>query len=70
MIVITLLILMQVNFDEIFFCEDSRPELVYTFIEQAVQPGAQVALKCSAVGEPPPRFRWTLDGQSIASHHE
>ncbi|XP_026314956.1 Down syndrome cell adhesion molecule-like protein Dscam2 [Hyposmocoma kahamanoa] len=49
---------------------DSRPELVYTFIEQAVQPGAQVSLKCSAVGEPPPRFRWTLDGQSIASHHE
>ncbi|KAG6449961.1 hypothetical protein O3G_MSEX006309 [Manduca sexta] len=48
---------------------DSRPELVYTFIEQAVQPGAQVALKCSAVGEPPPRFRWTLDGQTIPSHH-
>ncbi|CAB3249112.1 unnamed protein product [Arctia plantaginis] len=48
---------------------DSRPELVYTFIEQAVQPGAQVALKCSAVGEPPPRFRWTLDGQPIPSHH-
>ncbi|XP_069360825.1 cell adhesion molecule Dscam2-like isoform X2 [Maniola hyperantus] len=48
---------------------DSRPELVYTFIEQAVQPGAQVALKCSAVGEPPPRFRWTLDGQNIPSHH-
>ncbi|KAL4706341.1 hypothetical protein ACJJTC_016635 [Scirpophaga incertulas] len=48
---------------------DSRPELVYTFIEQAVQPGAQVALKCSAVGEPSPRFRWTLDGQPISSHH-
>ncbi|XP_052744070.1 cell adhesion molecule Dscam2-like isoform X2 [Bicyclus anynana] len=48
---------------------DSRPELVYTFIEQAVQPGAQVALKCSAVGEPPPRFRWTLDGQNIPAHH-
>ncbi|CAH0728325.1 unnamed protein product, partial [Brenthis ino] len=48
---------------------DSRPELVYTFIEQAVQPGAQVALKCSAVGEPPPRFRWSLDGQTIPSHH-
>ncbi|XP_013170496.1 PREDICTED: Down syndrome cell adhesion molecule-like protein Dscam2 [Papilio xuthus] len=48
---------------------DSRPELVYTFIEQAVQPGAQVALKCSAVGEPPPRFRWTLDGQLIPPHH-
>ncbi|XP_046971560.1 Down syndrome cell adhesion molecule-like protein Dscam2 [Vanessa cardui] len=48
---------------------DSRPELVYTFIEQAVQPGAQVALKCSAVGEPPPRFRWSLDGQPIPSHH-
>ncbi|XP_050675315.1 cell adhesion molecule Dscam2-like [Leptidea sinapis] len=48
---------------------DSRPELVYTFIEQAVQPGAQVALKCSAVGEPPPRFRWMLDGQQIPSHH-
>ncbi|CAG9133999.1 unnamed protein product [Plutella xylostella] len=46
-----------------------RPELVYTFIEQAVQPGAHVALKCSAVGEPPPRFRWTLDGQPIPAHH-
>ncbi|CAH0678847.1 unnamed protein product [Chilo suppressalis] len=48
---------------------DSRPELVYTFIEQAVQPGAQVALKCSAVGEPPPRLRWLLDDQPIPSHH-
>nr|XP_049704613.1 Down syndrome cell adhesion molecule-like protein Dscam2 [Helicoverpa armigera] len=48
---------------------DSRPELVYTFIEQAVQPGSQVALKCSAVGEPPPRFRWLLDGQPIPAHH-
>ncbi|CAG9565456.1 unnamed protein product [Danaus chrysippus] len=48
---------------------DSRPELVYTFIEQAVQPGAQVALKCSAVGEPPPRFRWILDGLPIPAHH-
>ncbi|XP_063627962.1 cell adhesion molecule Dscam2-like [Cydia splendana] len=48
---------------------DSRPELVYTFIEQAVQPGAQVALKCSAVGEPPPRFKWTLDSQPIPPHH-
>ncbi|XP_073950442.1 cell adhesion molecule Dscam2-like isoform X2 [Choristoneura fumiferana] len=47
---------------------DSRPELVYTFIEQAVQPGAQVALKCSAVGEPPPRFKWTLDSQPIPLH--
>ncbi|CAH2233719.1 jg20343 [Pararge aegeria aegeria] len=52
-----------------FYFPDSRPELVYTFIEQAVQPGAQVALKCSAVGEPPPRFRWTLDGQNIPAHH-
>ncbi|CAG9789295.1 unnamed protein product [Diatraea saccharalis] len=48
---------------------DSRPELVYTFIEQAVQPGAQVALKCSAVGEPPPRLRWLLDDLPIPSHH-
>ncbi|XP_059053178.1 cell adhesion molecule Dscam2-like [Achroia grisella] len=48
---------------------DSRPELVYTFIEQAVQPGAQVALKCSAMGEPPPRFRWSLDGFPIPTHH-
>ncbi|XP_028165502.1 Down syndrome cell adhesion molecule-like protein 1 [Ostrinia furnacalis] len=48
---------------------DSRPELVYTFIEQAVQPGAQVALKCSVVGEPPPRFRWNLDGLPIPAHH-
>ncbi|CAF4911786.1 unnamed protein product [Pieris macdunnoughi] len=48
---------------------ESAPELVYTFIEQAVQPGAAVALKCSALGDPPPRFRWTLDGQPIPSHH-
>ena len=38
------------------------PELVYRFSEHTIQPGPSVSLKCTAVGNPPPQFTWTLDG--------
>ena len=38
------------------------PELIYRFTEQTLQPGPSVSLKCTAVGNPPPQFTWTLDG--------
>ncbi|CAH0562134.1 unnamed protein product [Brassicogethes aeneus] len=44
---------------------DTVPELQYTFIEQAMTPGPQVSLRCSATGSPPPRFRWLLDGELL-----
>lgn len=47
--------------------QGSAPEIMYTFIEQAVQPGTHISLKCSASGEPPPRFDWFLDTQFITS---
>lgn len=38
------------------------PKLMYRFSEQTLQPGPSVSLKCTAVGNPPPQFQWTLDG--------
>ncbi|XP_063882772.1 cell adhesion molecule Dscam2-like [Scylla paramamosain] len=44
---------------------DSGPVLHYRFIEQTIQPGPPVSLKCSAVGNPTPTITWTLDGLPI-----
>ncbi|XP_052738072.1 cell adhesion molecule Dscam2-like [Bicyclus anynana] len=44
---------------------DSAPELLYTFIEQALRGGGGVALRCVAAGAPPPRVAWLLDGQPL-----
>jgi len=45
------------------------PQLAYKFIEQTLQPGSAVSLKCSASGNPTPRISWTLDGFSLP-HNE
>ncbi|XP_068620593.1 cell adhesion molecule Dscam1 [Battus philenor] len=47
---------------------ESKPELVYWFSEQTLQPGPSVSLKCVAMGHPPPQFTWTLDGFPIPSN--
>ncbi|XP_037802685.1 Down syndrome cell adhesion molecule-like protein Dscam2 [Penaeus monodon] len=44
---------------------DSAPVLHYRFIEQTIQPGPPVSLKCSAGGNPTPTITWTLDGLPI-----
>ncbi|XP_050715582.1 cell adhesion molecule Dscam2-like isoform X3 [Eriocheir sinensis] len=44
---------------------DSAPVLHYRFIEQTIQPGPPVSLKCSAVGNPTPTITWTLAGLPI-----
>uniref|UniRef100_A0ABD2XLN9 Down syndrome cell adhesion molecule-like protein Dscam2 n=1 Tax=Trichogramma kaykai TaxID=54128 RepID=A0ABD2XLN9_9HYME len=41
---------------------DASPQLVYKFIEQTIQPGPSVSLKCITTGNPTPHFTWTLDG--------
>lgn len=41
---------------------DAPPILLYSFIEQTLQPGPAVSLKCSAAGNPTPQVLWTLDG--------
>ncbi|PSN46727.1 Down syndrome cell adhesion molecule-like protein Dscam2, partial [Blattella germanica] len=38
------------------------PQLAYKFIEQTLQPGSSVSLKCSASGNPTPSISWMLDG--------
>ncbi|KAL0268744.1 UNVERIFIED_CONTAM: hypothetical protein PYX00_010567 [Menopon gallinae] len=38
------------------------PQLTYRFIEQTMQPGPSVSLKCSASGNPTPQISWFLDG--------
>ena len=41
---------------------EMAPHLLYKFIEQTMQPGPSVSLKCSASGNPTPQIMWTLDG--------
>ncbi|XP_076235762.1 cell adhesion molecule Dscam2 [Calliopsis andreniformis] len=41
---------------------DAAPQLLYKFIEQTIQPGPSISLKCIATGNPTPHFSWTLDG--------
>jgi hypothetical protein len=36
---------------------DAPPVLIYSFIEQTLQPGPAVSLKCSATGNPTPEVR-------------
>ncbi|KAL7034690.1 hypothetical protein ACKWTF_008060 [Chironomus riparius] len=38
------------------------PILHYRFIEQTLQPGPGVSLKCTGTGSPTPQISWTLDG--------
>ncbi|CAG7832501.1 unnamed protein product [Allacma fusca] len=41
---------------------DASPHFTYRFIEQTLQPGQSVSLKCTASGNPTPRITWLLDG--------
>ena len=41
---------------------DASPGFTYRFIDQTMQPGPLVSLKCSARGSPTPRIEWTLNG--------
>ncbi len=41
---------------------DAYPQFIYRFIEQTLQPGPAVSLKCSARGNPTPQVSWLLDG--------
>lgn len=50
------------------FVSDAPPVLLYSFIEQTLQPGPAVSLKCSATGNPTPQISWTLDGFPLPSH--
>ena len=41
---------------------DAAPYLVYEFIDQTLQPGPPVCLKCSCRGSPTPQISWTKNG--------
>ncbi|RZF43885.1 hypothetical protein LSTR_LSTR007221, partial [Laodelphax striatellus] len=41
------------------------PTLLTTFVEQTIQPGVTVSLRCIAAGNPPPRVTWLLDGGAL-----
>ncbi|XP_025200616.1 Down syndrome cell adhesion molecule-like protein Dscam2 isoform X5 [Melanaphis sacchari] len=47
---------------------DAPPIMEYTFIEQTLQPGPTVSLKCSASGNPTPSMAWSLDGFKLPDH--
>ncbi|XP_018569506.1 Down syndrome cell adhesion molecule-like protein Dscam2 [Anoplophora glabripennis] len=47
---------------------DAPPILLYSFIEQTLQQGPAVSLKCSASGNPTPQISWSLDGFPLPSH--
>ena len=46
---------------------DAAPRLVYEFIEQTLQPGPGVTLKCSCRGSPTPQISWTKNGFPLAA---
>jgi Down syndrome cell adhesion molecule len=54
----------QVYLDEI------EPQLHYRFIDQTLQPGPSVSLKCSASGNPTPQITWLLDGFQLSTKNE
>ncbi|XP_035706801.1 Down syndrome cell adhesion molecule-like protein Dscam2 isoform X3 [Folsomia candida] len=41
---------------------DAYPQFIYRFIEQTLQPGPAISLKCSSTGNPTPKVSWLLDG--------
>ncbi|KAK4287145.1 hypothetical protein Pmani_039780, partial [Petrolisthes manimaculis] len=47
----------------------AAPQLVYRFIEQTLQPGPAVSLKCIATGTPTPHISWSLDGFPLPHSH-
>lgn len=51
----------------VFYLPNSEvaPQLIYKFIEQTMQPGPSVSLKCSASGNPTPKIVWQLDGFAL-----
>lgn len=51
-----------------FYISDAPPVLLYSFIEQTLQPGPAVSLKCSATGNPTPEVSWSLDGFPLPSN--
>ena len=50
------------TFDHHLFISDAAPVMTYRFIDQTLQPGPPVSLKCSARGSPTPEIKWTLNG--------
>lgn len=46
----------------------AQPQLVYKFIQQTLQPGPAVSLKCIATGNPTPHISWRLDGLALPSN--
>ena len=47
---------------KVFLFSDAAPVMTYRFIDQTLQPGPPVSLKCSARGSPTPEIKWTLNG--------
>lgn len=58
----------KISFVLFVFSADAPPVLLYSFIEQTLQPGPAVSLKCSAAGNPSPQISWTLDGWVLPSN--
>uniref|UniRef100_A0A8D9ERR1 Down syndrome cell adhesion molecule-like protein Dscam2 n=1 Tax=Cacopsylla melanoneura TaxID=428564 RepID=A0A8D9ERR1_9HEMI len=48
---------------------DTPPILTYSFIEQTLQPGPAVSLKCIASGNPTPDVAWSLDGFELPANN-
>jgi hypothetical protein len=50
---------------DLFLYMDAEPYLIYEFIEQTLQPGPPVCLKCSCRGSPTPQITWLKNGLSL-----
>lgn len=55
----------SLNSDPLLVYSAVAPRLLSTFIEQTLQPGPPLSLRCAASGSPPPRITWLLDGGEL-----
>ena len=49
----------------VVFFSDAAPIMTYRFIDQTMQPGPLVSLKCATRGSPTPKITWTLNGRDL-----
>lgn len=49
----------------IYLTQDDAPTFLETFVEQTLEPGPPVSLKCAASGNPLPQITWSLDGYPV-----
>lgn len=48
----------------------AHPTFVDTFVDQYVQTGQKISIRCIATGNPTPEIRWKLDGEILTENSD